>query len=122
MGWWRKASNQNNVEEVISYHISYRSCVHSQRVAVCSCSYLAQSRTKSYYLSIKKHCTSTSSQEEARIFVNISCLTQRKQKHLSRFKQMLQFSLHCMVASSPPFSKENRTHKLGHENKKCVKT
>ena len=81
MGWWRKANYQNKVEESTSYHHSqeiashpsYR--VHSQAVAACSCSYLAKSRTKSYYLYIKKHCASTSSKEEVGVFVNISCLT-----------------------------------------------
>ena len=98
MGCWREASYQNNIEEVISYRHSqkidfpYR-YVYSQSdiVAVCS-----KSRTKSYYLHIKKHCTSTSNKEEAGVLVNISCLTQRKQKHLLRSKQMLQFLLHCI--------------------------
>ena len=106
MGWLRKASYQNNVEEIISYHHSQKnwfpihpsSCVHSQTVAVCSCSYPAKSRTKYYYLYIKKHCISTSSKEEVGVFVNISCLIQRKHKNVLQFKQMLQFSLHCMVS------------------------
>ena len=53
MGWWRKASSQNNDEEGISYHhtqkigfLSKFVSVYSQKVAVCSCSYLAKSRTK----------------------------------------------------------------------------
>ena len=59
-----KISNQNNIEEVVSYHHSQKSishtyntrqCVHSQTVAVCFCSYLAQSRTRSYYLYVKKN-------------------------------------------------------------------
>ena len=57
MGWWRKTSFQNNDEEGISYHHFKKIdfpfmfvCVHSQAMAVCSCSYLAKSRTKSYYL------------------------------------------------------------------------
>ena len=60
MGWWRKANYQNKVEESTSYHHSQEIashpsyCVHSQAVAACSCSYLAKSRTKSYYLYIKK--------------------------------------------------------------------
>ena len=83
-----KVNNQNNIEEVVGYYHSQKSishtynttwCVHSETVAVCSCSYLAQSRTKSYYLYVKKpHYTSTNSKEEAGIFVHISCLTQRK--------------------------------------------
>ena len=61
------------------------SCVHSQTVAVRSCSYLHKSRTKSYYLYIKNY-TSTSSKEEVAVFLNIFCLTQRKQKHLLRLQ------------------------------------
>ena len=49
-------------------------CVHSQRVAVCSCSYLVKSRTKA----LIKNYTSTSCEEEVGVFVKISCLTQRK--------------------------------------------
>ena len=61
-----KVSNQNNIEEVVSYHHSQKSishtyntsrCVHSQTVAVCSCSYLAQSRNKLYYLYVKQTTT-----------------------------------------------------------------
>ena len=99
MGCWRKASYQNNIEEVISQHHSqkidfpYRFvCSQSDTVAVCS-----KSRTKSYYLYIKKHYTSTNNKEEAGVLVNISCLTQRKQKHLLRSKQMLQFLQHCIT-------------------------
>ena len=86
-------------------------------MAVCSCSYLAQSRTKSYYLYVKNTTLALGSKEEAGIFVNISCLTQRKQKHLPQFQANAPVSLHGMVASSPPFSRENHTHKLGHKNK-----
>ena len=61
-----KVSNQNNIEEVVSYHHSQKSvshtyntssCFHRQTVVVCSCSYLAQTRTKSYYLYVKKNTT-----------------------------------------------------------------
>ena len=91
-------------------------------MAVCSCSYLAQSRTKSYYLYVKNTTLALGSKEEAGILVNISCLTQRKQKHLPQFQANAPVSLHGMVASSPPFSRENHTHKVGHKNKKYIKT
>ena len=81
-----KVSNQNNIEEVVSYHHYQKSVshtyntssrFHSQTVVVCSSCYLAQTRIKSYYLyAKKKHYTSTNSKEEPGIFVNISCLTQ----------------------------------------------
>ena len=87
MGWWRKASSQNNDEEDISYHhtqkidfLSKFVFVYSQKVVVCFCSYLAKSRTK--YNTYKKNYASTSCKEEVGVFVRISCLTQMKQKHL----------------------------------------
>ena len=104
MGWWRKANNQNNVEEVIATIIfkklisqtSY--CVHTvahhQCVHTFSYSYLAQSRTKYYYLYVKKHYTSTIRKEENEIFINISCLTQRKRKHLTSVQANAPVSLH----------------------------
>ena len=106
MGLWRKASFQSNDEEGIRFYHTQKInfppkfvCAHSQTVAVCSCSYLANSRTKSYYLLYKKNYTSTSSKEEIGAFVKISCLTQRKQKHISQLQaitliefQILQFS------------------------------
>ena len=70
---------QNNDEKGITYHHSQKMdflskfvCVHSQTVALCSCSYLARSSCK----------------EEVGVFVNISCLTQKKQKHFG-YKQLL---------------------------------
>ena len=60
MEWWRKASYQNDVKEVISYHHSQKKKNDFRYKFMCSqsdsglVSYLAKSRTKSYYLYIYK--------------------------------------------------------------------
>ena len=144
MEWWRKANFQNNDEKGISYHHSQKIdfpskfvCVYSQTVAVCSCSYLVKSRTKS----LIKNQTSSSCEQEVGVFVKISCLTQRKhllQLHTTtliefQILQLFEFKfarlgqLHHMVQlpfSRPVFKticqRKNRSHKLG--QRKCVKT
>ena len=80
-----KVNNQNNIEEVFGYYHSQKFishtynttwCVHSETVAVCSCSYLAQSRTKSYYLYVKKN-TTLALIAKKKLESLLICLTQR---------------------------------------------